>query len=204
LLQSGISVKNREKLALAIGYLLGNIGSVITIKNEFKEQRINGLINEILEKLAEIRAGNAQLAAIKQKIADELTALAALQAKNGQYGEYVRMLNEINAELTANIAKFNNLSNSDETVVSDLLILCEGLKENISKFSKTQSYLELLIEKAIATSTSTSSTTLIASSSAEAQSLHQSNSESNSDYYKIEGIDDINKSSIITFDSTLT
>jgi uncharacterized protein YPO0396 len=119
---------------LAIGYLLGNIGSVITIKNEFKEQRINGLNNEILGKLAEIRAGNAQLAAIKQQIADELTALAALQAKNGQYGEYVRMLNEINAELTANIAKFNNLSNSDETVVSDLLILCEGLKENIGKF----------------------------------------------------------------------
>ena len=41
MVQSGIgSVKNREKLALIFGYVLGNLGRLITIKNEVKEIKI--------------------------------------------------------------------------------------------------------------------------------------------------------------------
>lgn len=52
---------------MVIGYLLGNLGSLITIKNEYKEMKINKLSNEIRAKLKEVKEGNAELADIKQK-----------------------------------------------------------------------------------------------------------------------------------------
>jgi hypothetical protein len=44
--------------------------------------------------------GSAQLASIKQSIANELTAKAAVQSETGFYTEYIRKLNEINKELS--------------------------------------------------------------------------------------------------------
>ena len=60
--------------------------------------------------------------------------MAAVKTNSGKYSEYIRMLNEINAELTANIARFHNISLSDETVASELLVICEEIKENIGNF----------------------------------------------------------------------
>lgn len=44
-LQSGLGsrtgVKNKENLALVIGYVIGNLGGQISIKNEYKELTIN-------------------------------------------------------------------------------------------------------------------------------------------------------------------
>jgi hypothetical protein len=85
----------------------------------------------------------------KQKIADELVGLAAVQNDIAKYSEYIRLLNEINYELTDNIDKFKNNYLSEETVASELILLCENLKENISKFSQAQSYLEVKLSKAI-------------------------------------------------------
>jgi hypothetical protein len=120
---------------VAIGYDQGNIGSNITLRIEYKEKKkINSLNKEILAKINEIRTGNVDLAHIKQQIADELTALAAVKTISGKYSEFIRMLNEINAELTGNIARFHNISLSVETVASKLLVIWEGLKENIGKF----------------------------------------------------------------------
>ena len=186
--------KNRAKLALVIGYLLGNMGNLITIKNEIKERKMNTLNNEVLAKVREIREGNIQLAEVKQKITDELITLATVKSRNQKYSEYISLLNQINAEPTINIAKFNYVSLSEEAVVSDLLIICEGLKENIGKISNTQSSLEVLLNN----TASTSNSDLKISTSEDAPNLIQ---ESNSDYYKIEGIDNIHKSSFIIFDS---
>lgn len=109
---------------MSIGYVLGNIGSLITLRNEYKEQKIKSLNKEILAKVSEIRAGNAGLTRVKQQIAEELIAFAALQTNSGKYSENIRMLNEINAELTANIEIFHNISLSEETVAFELLMLC--------------------------------------------------------------------------------
>jgi hypothetical protein len=188
--------KNREKLALVIGFLLGNMGNLINIKNEIKEQKMNTLNNQALAKVREIREGNEQLAEVKQKITDELTTLAALKSKSGKYNEYIQLLNQINADLSTNISKFNNVSLSDEAVVSYLLVICDGLKENIGKFSNAQSFLEVLLNNTA--STSNLDPDLKVTKSEDARNLLQ---ESNSDYYKIEWIDNIHKSSFIIFDS---
>jgi hypothetical protein len=199
-LQAGIwsGGKGREQLALVIGYLLGNIGSIITIKNEYHELKINKLNTEIRSKLNEIREGNSQFADIKQTISEELTNLALISAQKGKYAEYIKNLNEINLQLNENIAKFQNKSLSDETVAYELLGICEGIKGNISKFSQAQSKIE----------TALSETAESASSSADQKVTPYTETKrlKNSDHYRIEGIDDINKSSIINFDfdSSLT
>lgn len=70
-LQSGLGLKNREKLAVVVGYVLGNIGSIITLKNEYKEQKINNLNKEIQKLINEIKVSNTELEILKQKIADQ-------------------------------------------------------------------------------------------------------------------------------------
>jgi hypothetical protein len=172
------------------------MGNLITIKNEIKEQKLNTLNNEVLAKVSDIREGNAQLAEVKQKITEELITVAALKTGSGRYSENIRLFNEINAELTIKKAKLNNISLSTEALVSELLVICEGLKENIGKFSNAQSFLEVLLNNNA--STSNPDPDLKVTMSEEARNLLQ---ESNFDYYKIEGIDNIHKSSFIIFDS---
>lgn len=50
--------------------------------------------------------------------------------------------------------KFNNISFTEETVASELIVLCEGIKSNITKFSQAQSYLEILLNNTAATGSS--------------------------------------------------
>ena len=88
-MQSGLIIKNIEKLALAIGYVLGNMSSIISIKNEIKEQKINSLNKQIGSKLMELKTSNAHLEAIRQEIENEFLRLAAIQSKNNQYSEYL-------------------------------------------------------------------------------------------------------------------
>jgi hypothetical protein len=197
-LHSGTGAKNREKLTMAIGYVLGNMGSLIAIKNEYKEQKINSLNKEILAKLNQIREGNAQLADIKQQIADKLTELAELKNKAGIYREHIRMLNETKADLNANIARFHTVSLSDETVASELLLICEGLKINIGRFLSTQTLIKGLLAKAAAASTFYPSLKVIRIEETEREI------KANSDYNRIEGIEEIHKSSIINFYFSLT
>ena len=199
-MQSGLKIKNLEKLALAIGYVLGNMSSIISIKNEIKEQKINSLNKQIDSKLMELKTSNAHLEAIRQEIENEFLRLAAIQSKNNQYSEYLWILNELNIDLTNNLTNFHNLSSSDQAEPSELLAICETLKVNIGKFSRTQSYFEVLLEKAIGTQSSDPS--LIVSRSAETE--NKININVNTDPYKIEVIDDIHKSSIINFESSLT
>ena len=87
-MQSGLIIKNIEKLALAIGYVLGNMSSIISIKNEIK-QKINSLNKQIDSKLMELKTSNAHLEAIRQEIENEFLRLAAIQSKNNQYSEYL-------------------------------------------------------------------------------------------------------------------
>jgi len=56
---------------LVVGYALGNLSSLITLKNEIKEQKINTLNKEILNKINEINAGNAELNIVKKQLEDE-------------------------------------------------------------------------------------------------------------------------------------
>lgn len=184
------ALKNGEKLALLFGYVLGNLSSFISIKNEYKEIQINKLNNEILTNLKEIRVQSAQVAIIKQSIADELiTVLGTVQSEKGKYSEYIRRLNEINKDLSENLARFNNKSLSDETVASELIVICEGIKKNIyiSSFTQAQVKLENLLDTAAATASPSTDLKV------------NSDSLANSDHYRIEGLDDINKSSIINF-----
>lgn len=51
---------------MAVGYVLGNLGSIITIKNEINELKVKKLNKEILAKINEIWKGNAKLVEIKQ------------------------------------------------------------------------------------------------------------------------------------------
>jgi hypothetical protein len=95
-----VSLKFGANLALLFGYVLGNFSSFISIKNEYKEIQINKLNNEILANLKEIRVHSAQVESIKQSIADELTALAAVLTEKAKYSENIRRLNEINKELS--------------------------------------------------------------------------------------------------------
>ena len=88
-MQSGLKIKILEKLALAIGYVLGNMSSIISIKNEIKEQKINSLNKQIDSKLMELKTSNAHLEAIRQEIENEFLRLAAIQSKNNQYSEYL-------------------------------------------------------------------------------------------------------------------
>ena len=114
--QSGLGgVQNREKIALVVGYLLGNQSSLITLKNEFKEQRLNRLNTEILNKLHEIREGNAQLALINQEKTDQLIALAEIKAETGKYREFIILLREIQYQFQENIASFHDKSLTGET-----------------------------------------------------------------------------------------
>lgn len=104
-------------------------------------------------------------------------------------------MNELNANLTKEIAKFQNTSVSDETVdtvSSELIVLCEGIKGNITKFAKAQTEFEEELD---------SPDTTPGSSSAFKESFkEEAGSKPNSDHYRIEGLDDINKSSMINFD----
>lgn len=63
---------------MVVGYVVGNLASVITLKNEYNEMKMNKLNNEILPTDSAIREGNAELAKIKQSVTEELIKKAAL------------------------------------------------------------------------------------------------------------------------------
>jgi len=100
-------------------------------------------------------------------------------------------------ELTEKIANFNNLSLSNETVASELIVLCEGIKGNITKFERLQRSFGVDME-IDSQATTASSSSLKNTLTYEGENKPKVNS----DHYRIEGLDDIDlkKSSIINFD----
>ena len=69
-----------------------------------------------------------------------------------------------------------------------------GIKENVGKFKNAQSGLDRLLYKAAATTSSNPDLKVPLEEQLKSESLV------NSDYYRIKGLDDINKSSILPFD----
>jgi len=134
-LHSGFGGNKNLKLALiALGTLGANLSSIITIKNEYNDQKIGTLIKQKENIIKAIEKDKIEYELIKQKIELSRGELQKLQMEKTKHFAQNDRLSILDQTIKKDISIFKEKSAYPETRLSELLGLSDNIKLSSDKF----------------------------------------------------------------------
>ena len=134
-LHSGFGGNKNIRLALiALGTLGANLSAIITIKNEYKDQKLGTLVKQKEDILKAIENDKIEYELIKQKIELSREELQKLLMEKTKHLAQNNRLSVLDQTIKKDISIFKEKSASSETRLSELLGLSDRIKLASSKY----------------------------------------------------------------------
>src|SRR6266566_3559315 len=143
-LESGFGNRNIRNILIGLGTLGANLSAYITIKNEFKEQKIDRLGKARDDILNHIENDKNQYEIIREKVSTVRDELIKLHIERTKIYAQNDRLSVLEQAIKKDISIYKEKSALADTRLSDLINLSDNINRNLENFStESESIIEI-------------------------------------------------------------